>query len=84
MSKHERQHSVSTVVNTTISNENPMREAKRARIENLHPSPNTNWSTTLYVNTQIKDEQQTGFSSCFLTDQLLMPDNKKSQQEKSE
>ncbi|CAF3217660.1 unnamed protein product, partial [Rotaria sp. Silwood2] len=86
-SKHERQHSVSNVVNTTISNENPIREVKRARFENINPSPNTNWSTTLYINTQIKDEhmktndeQQTGFSSCFLTDQLLMPDNKKSQE----
>jgi hypothetical protein len=79
MSKHERQHSVSNVVNPTITTENPIREAKRARIENLNPSPNTNWSKTLYVNTQIKDEQYTGFSSCFLTDKLLMPDNKKSE-----
>lgn len=84
MSKHERQHSVSNVVNTKISNEHPIREVKRARIENENSSSNPNWSTTLYVNTQIKDEQQTGFSSCFLTDKLLMPDNKKSQQEKSE
>ncbi len=85
MSKHERQHSVSNVVNTKISNESPTREVKRARIENNPtPSPNPNWSTTLYVNTEIKDEQQTGFSSCFLTDKLLMPDTKKSQQEKSE
>jgi hypothetical protein len=94
MSKHERQHSVTNVSNTITTNENPIREAKRARIENIHSSPNTNWSTTLYVNTQIKDEpikttdeHQTGFSSCFLTDKLLMPDNKKSlipQQEKSE
>ena len=76
MSKHERQH------NATTTNENPIRETKRARIENSDPST---WSTTLYVNTEIKAEQQTGFSSCFLTDQLLMPDNKKSlipQQEK--
>ena len=75
MSKHERQHNVTT---TTISNENRVREIKRARIDNSNPSPNPNWSTILYVNTQIKDEQQTGFSSCFLTDQLLMPDTKKS------
>ena len=95
MSKHERQHSVSnTVINTTISNESPMREVKRARFENLNPSTNTNWSTALYVNTQIKDENikttdepQSGFSSCFLTDQLLMPDHKKTlvpQQDKIE
>lgn len=84
MSKHERQHSVSNVTNSKISNENPVREAKRARLETDSPSLNSNWSTTLYVNTQIKDEQQTGFSSCFLTDKLLMPDNKKSQPDKSE
>jgi hypothetical protein len=85
MSKHERQHSVTSTGNTpTIINENPVREAKRARLENENPSPTSNWSTTLYVNTKIKDEQQTGFSSCFLTDKLLMPDTKKSQQEKSE
>ena len=85
MSKHERQHSVSNTVSTTMSNDNPIPEAKRARIENSNSSPDTNWSTRLYVNTQIKDQQQqTRFSSCFLTDKLLMPDNKKSQQEKSE
>ena len=85
MSKHERQHSVTNnIVNTTISNESPIREVKRARFENLNPSTTTNWSTALYVNTQIKDENvktndepQSGFSSCFLTDQLLMPDTKK-------
>jgi hypothetical protein len=84
MSKHERQHNVTT---TIVSNESPIRETKRARTENSNSSPDPNWSTTLYVNTQIKEEQQTGFSSCFLTDQLLMPDNKKSlipQQEKPE
>jgi hypothetical protein len=84
MSKHERQHSVSNVGNTTIINENPVREPKRARLENENPSPTPNWSTTLYVNTKIKDEQQTRFSSCFLTDKLLMPDPKKSHQDKSE
>ncbi len=85
MSKHERQHSItSTGNNMTLINENPVREAKRARLESENPSPNSNWSTTLYVNTKIKDEQHTGFSSCFLTDKLLMPDTKKSQQEKSE
>ena len=85
MSKHERQHSVTSTGNTaSLANENPGREAKRARLDNENPSPNSNWSTTLYVNTKIKDEQQTGFSSCFLTDKLLMPDTKKSQQEKSE
>lgn len=84
MSKHERQHSVS---NTSMSNESPVREVKRARLETINPSPDRNWSTALYINTQIKDEpmkttdeQQTGFSSCFLTDQLLMPDTKKSQE----
>ena len=71
MSKHERQHNIT-------STEEPVRETKRPLIETSNPSPNPNWSTTLYVNTQLKDEQQTGFSSCFLTDQLLMPDNKKS------
>lgn len=88
MSKHERQHSVS---NASSSNENPIREVKRARLENENSSSptmttttNNNWSTTLYVNTKIKDEQPTGFSSCFLTDQLLMPDPKKSHIEKSE
>lgn len=87
MSKHERQHSVS---NANLLNENPpVREVKRARIdhENSSSSPptmNTNWSTALYVNTKMKDEQQTGFSSCFLTDQLLLPDTKKSHTEKSE
>ncbi|CAF3631070.1 unnamed protein product [Rotaria socialis] len=87
MSKHERQHSVSNTINTPVSNESPMREAKRARLETIDPSPDRNWSTTLYIDTQIKDEplktndeQPTGFSSCFLTDQLLMPDNKKSQE----
>ncbi|UJR30959.1 hypothetical protein I4U23_018471 [Adineta vaga] len=84
MSKHERQHSVSN--STTITtNDHSSREVKRARYESSNPSPHTNWSTTLYINTQIKDEsiktndeQQTGFSSCFLTDKLLMPDNKRS------
>ncbi|CAF5094950.1 unnamed protein product, partial [Rotaria socialis] len=32
MSKHERQHSVSNTINTPVSNESPMREAKRARL----------------------------------------------------
>jgi hypothetical protein len=94
MSKHERQHNVSNIANTTIIHENPIREAKRARIENVNSSSTSNWST-LYVNTQIpeenikrNDEQQPPvFSSCFLTDKLLMPDTKKSlipQQEKLE
>ena len=83
MSKHERQHSVANIGTTTaVINENPAREAKRARLENENPSPTSNWSTALYVNTKIKDEQLTGFSSCFLTDKLLMPDTKKSQVEK--
>lgn len=88
MSKHERQHSVSNAnASASLSNENPSREVKRARIDNENsssPTTNSNWSTALYVNTKIKDEQQTGFSSCFLTDQLLMPDTKKSHTEKSE
>lgn len=84
MSKHERQHSVSNVINSKISNDNPDREVKRARLETDNPSPNPTWSTTLYVNTQIKEEQPTGFSSCFLTDKLLMPDTKKSQPDKTE
>ena len=94
MSKHERQHSVSSVPNTTISNENLVREAKRARFEKMDSLKSTNWSRTLFVNTQFKDEhmrandeQHNGFSSCFLTDKLLIPDDKKSltsQKEKSE
>ena len=85
MSKHERQHSVSnSTVTTSSSNDHLNREAKRARYESLDPSPQTNWSTALYINTEIKDEpmktireQPSGFSSCFLTDKLLMPDNRK-------
>ncbi|CAF1606764.1 unnamed protein product [Adineta ricciae] len=85
MSKHERQHSVSnSTITTSSSNDHPNHEAKRARYESLNPSPHTSWSTALYVNTEIKDEssktireQPSGFSSCFLTDKLLMPDNKK-------
>ena len=79
MSKHERQHNITNVGNSTSTNENPLREAKRARIENDSSSPTPNWSTTLFINTKIKDEQQTGFSSCFSTDQLLIPDHKKSE-----
>ena len=86
MSKHERQHSLNSNVNnnnnnsTINSNENSLRETKRARIDTDHSSPNSNWSTTLFINTKLKDEQSTtSFSSCFSTDKLLMPDPKKSE-----
>lgn len=93
MSKHERQHNVSNMNTNHLTEENPFREAKRARLEPDTSSSTAHWST-LYVNTQMKDEtskstdepqtlpqstvQPTRFSSCFLTDKLLMPDQKKS------
>jgi hypothetical protein len=57
MSKHERQHNTSRVINRRLSDE------KRARIDNMSTE-----------NEKIK----TGFSTCFLTDKILMPDDKKS------
>lgn len=62
MSKHERQHGLSHVENSTMS------EAKRPRLVNM----NTNYSTSLN-----KDEKSSTFSTCFLTDKLLTPDEKK-------
>ncbi|CAF0796434.1 unnamed protein product [Rotaria sp. Silwood1] len=68
MSKHERQHSISHVVNTTIS------EAKRARVINM----DTNYSTDINKNEKIKvNDEKSNFSTCFLTDKILIPDEKK-------
>ncbi|CAF2402367.1 unnamed protein product [Rotaria sp. Silwood2] len=68
MSKHERQHSISHVVNTTMS------EAKRARIINM----STNYSANIN-NEKIKvNDEKSSFSTCFLTDKILIPDEKKS------
>lgn len=85
MSKHERLHSLNSNANnnnnsTINSNENSLREVKRARLDTDNSSPNSNWSTALFINTKFKDEQSTtSFSSCFSTDKLLMPDPKKSE-----
>lgn len=93
MSKHERQHNLSNMTTNHLTEENASREAKRARLEQDSPGSSASWST-LYVNTQMKDEtnkssdepqtlppsvtQSNTFSSCFSTDKLLMPDQKKS------
>lgn len=93
MSKHERQHNLTNMNGTSITDENPLREAKRARRESENPPSNAQWPA-LYINTQIKEEsikitdkppappqqkqQPPAFSSCFSTDKLLMPDTKKS------
>ena len=80
--------------NDSILDENPTREVKRARIESEHPPSTNSWPTlyintqikddSIQIFDQSTAQKQTstarptGFSSCFSTDQLLMPDPKKS------
>ncbi|CAF1292382.1 unnamed protein product [Adineta steineri] len=65
MSKHERQHSISRMMDTDIS------ETKRARISNI--SMDTDKDEKMKSN-----NEKPSFSTCFLTDKILMPDDKKS------
>jgi hypothetical protein len=66
MSKHERQHSVSHVINTRIA------ETKRVRVENTN-------AMNIDVEENVKlNDAQTVFSTCFLTEKILMPDNRQS------
>lgn len=69
MSKHERQHSTSHVADVTSI------ESKRARLMNM----NSNYSaaTDPDENKKINDEKAS-FSTCFLTDKILMPQETRS------
>ena len=67
MSKHERLHGTSRGCNTTLS------EAKRSKFIDV------NYSNHLIQDDKIKlNNDKTNFSTCFLTDNILMPDEKKS------
>ena len=69
MSKHERQHSISHTVNTTVSNE------KRARLINM----NMDYSTHTNQNEKMQlNDYKTSFSTCFSADKVLIPDEKQS------